>query len=62
MKRLDHVPDQFVGPNYLVREEYPKRGVDRSQQTVAEIRFLPRLRRVDVRGPKEGNVREARRE
>src|SRR5580704_13664940 len=43
---IHHRPGQVVGPNHLVREERPKRGVDRSQQAVAEIRFVPRLHRV----------------
>src|ERR1700691_969882 len=59
---IHHGPGQVVRPNYLVREQRPKRRVDRSYQAVAEIRFLPRLHRVDVRGPKEVNVRESRRE
>jgi len=39
-----------------VREQYPKRGVDRAHKPVAEIRFLPRLDGIDVRGPEEANA------
>ena len=57
-----HGPGQVVGANYLVGEQHPKCGVDRSQQAITEIRFLPRLHGVDVRGPEEINVSESRRE
>jgi hypothetical protein len=59
---IDHGPGQVVSPNYLVGEQHPKRRVDRSQQAVAEIRFLPRLNRIDVRGPEEVNAAKGRRE
>jgi hypothetical protein len=57
-----HGPRKIVGANHLVGKQYPKRGVNRAQQAVAEIWFLPWLDRVDVRGPEDVNVREARRE
>jgi hypothetical protein len=28
---IDHGPAQVVGPNYLVRKQHPKRGVDPTQ-------------------------------
>src|SRR5260221_14594310 len=59
---IHHGPPQVVGPNHLVGEERPKRGVDRAQEAVAEIWFLPRLHRVDVRGPGDVKAREPRRE
>ena len=59
---IHHRPGQVVGPNHLVREQHPKRGVDRSQQAVTEIRFLSRLHGVDVRRPEEVNPGEPRRE
>jgi hypothetical protein len=46
----------------LAGEQYTKRGVDRAQAAVAEIRFHPRLHLVDGCGPEEKNLREGRRE
>jgi hypothetical protein len=57
-----HGPRKIVGANHLVGKQYPKRGVDRAQEAVAEIWFLPGLDGVDVRGSENVNVREARRE
>src|SRR5581483_6380887 len=59
---IHHGPGQVIGPNNLVREEEPKHGVGPAQQEVTEIRFLPRLHGVDIRGPEEVDVRESRRE
>jgi hypothetical protein len=59
---LHHGAGQVVGPNHLVGEQQPKRRVDRAQQAVAEIRFLARLRGVDVRGPEEINAGKPRRQ
>jgi hypothetical protein len=59
---IDHGPGKFVGPNHLVRKHRPKGGVDHSQQAVVEIRSLPRLDGIDVRGPKDVNARKTRRE
>ena len=59
---IHHGSRQVVGPNHLVGEEQSKRGVDRAQETVAEIRFLPQLHRVDVRGPEDVKAGEPRRE
>jgi hypothetical protein len=53
---IDHRSGQIVGPNHLVREEHPKRGIDCAQQAVTEIRFIPRFHRVDVRGPEDVNA------
>ena len=55
---IDHGSGQVVGPNHLVGKQQPKRRVDRAQQAVAEIRFLPRLDRVDVRGAEDVQARE----
>jgi hypothetical protein len=59
---INRGPRKIVGANHLVGKQYPKRGVNRAQQAVAEIWFLPWLDGVDVRGPEDVNVREARRE
>src|SRR5258707_12400578 len=59
---IHHGPPQVVGPNHLVGEERPKRRVDRAQEAVAEIWFLPRLHRADVRGPEDVEAREPPRE
>ena len=61
-RNIDHGPPQVVGPNHLVGEEQPKRGVDRAQEAIAEIRLLPGLHRVDVGGPEDIDAREAGRE
>jgi len=55
---IHHGPRQVVGPNHLVGEERSKRWVDRAQEAIAEIWFLPRLHRVDVRGPEDVKARE----
>ncbi len=57
---IDHGPGQVVGPNHLVGEHDPEERVDCAQQAVAEIRFLPRLHRVDVRGPEDVNAGKTR--
>jgi hypothetical protein len=59
-KDIDHGSGQVVGPNHLVREQHPKRGVDRAHKPVAEIRFLPRLHRVDVRRSEDVNAGKTR--
>src|SRR6266446_5903648 len=61
-RNIHHRPGQVVSPNHLVGEERPKRGVDRAQKTVTEIRFLPLLHRVDVRRPEQVKAGEPRRE
>ena len=58
---VHHGACQVVGTNHLVRKQQLKRGVDGTQKAIGEIRFLPRLHGVDVRGPEEVNVRESRR-
>jgi hypothetical protein len=58
---IDHGSGQVVGPNHLVREQHPKRGIDRAHKPVAEIWFLPRLHRVDVRRSEDVNARKPRR-
>src|SRR4029077_2504788 len=50
---IHHGPRQVVGSNHLVGEERSQRRVDCAQEAVAEIRFLSRLHRVDVRGPED---------
>jgi hypothetical protein len=59
---IDHGSGQVVGPNHLVRQQHPKRGVDRAHEPVAEIRFLPRLNGIDVRGPEDVNAGKTCRE
>ncbi len=44
-----HNTCQVVGPNHQVWKRQLKRGVDGAQQTVTEIRFLPRLHGIDVK-------------
>src|SRR5579863_3639819 len=51
-----HRPRQVVGANHLVGEQHPKRGVDRAQEAVAEIRFLPRLDGINIGGPEDINA------
>ena len=55
---IHHRPRQIVGANDLVGEQHPKRRVGRAQQTVAEIRLLARLDRIDICRPKHVNARE----
>ena len=57
---IDHGSGQVVGPNHLVREQHSKRGVDRAHKPVAEIRFLPWLYRIDVRGSEDVNAGKTR--
>ena len=57
-----HGPSQVVRPNHLIREQHPKCGVDPAQKAVAEIRLLPRLYGVNIRGPEEVDAREPGRE
>ena len=57
-----HGATQIVRPNHLIREQYSKRGIDRAHEAIAEIRFLPKLHRVDIRGPEKVNVRKPGRE
>ena len=59
---VHHCTCQVIGTNHLVRKQQLKRGVDGAQQPIAEIRFLPRLHGVDVRGPEEVNAWERGRE
>jgi hypothetical protein len=55
---IHHHPGQIVGSNHLVREQHSKHRVDRAHEAVAEIRFLPLLYRVDVRGPENVEMGE----
>ena len=55
-----HGVGQVIRPNHLVREQHSSRRIHRAQQAVAEIRFLPRLHRVDVRGPEDVNAGKTR--
>src|SRR5580658_2989520 len=59
---VHHGTCQSVGTNHLVRKQQLKRGVDRAQKAIDEIRFLPRLHGVNVGGPEEVNARESGRE
>jgi enoyl-ACP reductase-like protein len=45
---IDHRSGQVVGPNHLIREEQPKRGIDYAKQSVTETWFFPRFQRIDV--------------
>ena len=56
---VHHGMCQVVGTNHLVRKHQLKRGVDGAQQPIVEIRFLPRLHGIDIRGPEEVNARES---
>ena len=38
---IHHGVRQVVGRNDLIGEQHPKQRVDRAQQPVAEVRFLP---------------------
>jgi hypothetical protein len=58
---IDHRLGQVVGPNHVVGGQHPKCREDPAQQAVTEVQFLSRLHGVDVRGPEEVDVREARR-
>ena len=59
---IHHCPGQVIGANHLARKQHPKNGIDRAYQSVVEIRFLPRLHGVDIRGPEKINARKASRE
>src|SRR5260370_9540842 len=50
---VHHFTCQVIGTNHLVRKQQLKRGVDGAHQSIAEIRFLPRLHGIDVRRPEE---------
>jgi hypothetical protein len=58
---IHHGPSQVVSANHLVGEQHSKQRIQRAEQAVAEIRFLPRLHGIDVRGPEEVNARKPRR-
>src|ERR1700758_3829183 len=60
--KIPHGASQIIGANDLVREQHPEYWVDRAQQPVAEVRFLPRLDGVDIRRPEKVNMRETRRQ
>jgi len=55
---IDHGSGQVVGPNHLVRKQRPERRVDRAQEAVADIRFLPRIDGIDVRRTEDVQARE----
>jgi hypothetical protein len=57
---IHHCPGQIIGANDLVREQNPEYRIDRAQQPVAEVRFVPRLNGVDIRRPEKVNMRETR--
>src|SRR5579859_403489 len=61
-RNIDHRSGQVVGPNYLIRKEQAKRGINCAKQSVTEIRFFPRLHRIDVRGTENINVAKPGRE
>src|SRR4029077_5609976 len=57
---VHHCLAQLVGPNHQVWKRHAKRGVDGTEQTVAEIRFLTRFYWINVRWSKDVNLRESR--
>src|SRR5580693_8121256 len=57
--KIHHGAGQIISANDLVREQHPKNGIDRAYQSVVEVRFLPRLDGVDIRGPEKINARKA---
>src|ERR1700719_4458873 len=57
---VDHHSCQIVGSDHLAGKQHPKYGIDRAQQSVAEIRLLPRLHGIDVGGAKDVNGVEPR--
>jgi hypothetical protein len=59
---VHHGTCQVVGTNHLVRKQQLKCGLDGTQKAIAEIRFLPRLHRIDICGPEEVNARESGRD
>ena len=59
---IDHGAGQIICANHLAGEHHAKRGIDRAQHAIAEIRLLARLDRIDVRGPEDVNAGESRRQ
>jgi len=59
--KIHHGAGQIISANDLVREQHPEYRIDRAQQPVAEVRFVPRLDGVDIRRPEKVNMRETRR-
>ena len=57
---IHHCPGQVVGPNDLIGEQHPKKRVDRAQHAVAQIRFLARLHRIDIRRSEDINAGKTR--
>jgi len=57
---VHHCLAQLVGPNHQVWKRHAKRGVDGTEQTVAEIRFLTRFYGINVGWSKDVNLRESR--
>ena len=57
---VHHGSGQVVGPNDLIGEQHPKSRVDRAQQAIAQIRFLARLHRIDIRGSEDINTGKTR--
>ena len=50
---VDHHPCQVIRADYLTGKQPPKYGIDRAQESVAEIGLLPRLHGIDVGGAKD---------
>jgi hypothetical protein len=55
---VHHSPSQIVSRNHQIGEDHPKGGVNRTQQSIAEIRFLSRLNGVNVGGSEDIGVWE----
>jgi hypothetical protein len=62
VRKINHRSGQSSARITLVGEHHTKERVDRAQQAAAEIRFLPRLDGIDVRGPEDVNTGEPGRE
>ena len=50
---LHHGASQIIRPDHLVWKQHAKRGVDRAQHAVAEVRFFARLHGIDVGRPED---------
>ena len=61
-REVHHGTSQVVGPDNQIWKRQLEGRVDRAQQPIAEIRFLPRLDRIDIRRPKEVDAWKAGRE
>jgi len=56
---VHHCLAQLVCPNHQVWKRHAKRGVDSTEETVAEIRFLTRFYGINVSWSKDVNLRKS---